>query len=644
MAGTQSQEKLEPEGTNSVSRRDVGGGNASGASGDNGINAKGGTAEPCCMERESRRVDLLQMPIDIMFVVAGYLSPRDLISLSCTSKALRGALDSPSLSAVWKEARRAAWVPNGPPGFSEPQWAAFAFGRPVCERCGVMNTHNMEPYIRRRVCTRCKRKYLISTVEFPDLFPDCDAVVLDMVPYTWTGGWRPFRYKGKFFWSSDIKRVGEEWALLQDDIKNHVEGAQEKAAAYREQRIREVQCIAERADGLCSWTRNLEVKARKKAIKRHMPRFDAIRTRLLALGYDMQDIAYTAFYPPEFQRGSELTDELWTQIQPRAVALVESRRDARLEGKRARLRLLRIQMLQKLYLQYAKSVVPRQWCYLPDFNDLIEFPACKNIVEDDNSVPESPSSFLPVVEQFPTLIQEWISIKKARITAMLEPTPETVDDPLDLAVSVFECASNPCFGRQKLSPLSPLISWEVVAAHSCQPASQCLPTGNLPTSVRVSHLGSITAAALVREAGLDPASATIAQMDALDLRFACIECSKPGWRMLGSWKVAVKHGMRREHISWRKISSEDAMIERAKEEENKYKCFSVVQESWSCNHCAIYLNNWRSKHKVIQHLSNRHQITSPTEPTDLFWYPGETDPSSNLTTISEPASSNTANV
>ncbi|KAF8878923.1 hypothetical protein BD779DRAFT_1553065 [Infundibulicybe gibba] len=372
-----------------------------------------------------------------------------------------------------------------------------------------------------------------------------------MVPCTWTGG-RPqkYRYNGKFFWGPDIEQIGAEWVLLQDDIQAHVEGAGERAAVYQEQRVREVRCITGYANRFHSWIHNLGVKALKKAIEKRMARFDGIRMRLLALGYDARDITYTAFHPPEFQEGSELTDKLWTHIQPRAVALVQSRRDARLEGERVRIRIWRI-----------TSVAPRQWCYLPDVRDLIEFPVFKSIVEDDSNISIPSSRFLRAAEQFPTV-------------------------PLDLAASVFECTSGPQF---------PLISWEAIAAHSCQLTSQCLQMGHAPTSVGVSHLGRITAATLVREVGLDPASATIMQMDALDLRF------------------------------------------------------TSVQQSWSCSHCAHYFNDWRWKRDVTKHLRDVHGIASPTEPTDLFWYPGKDSTLSSydlgsIDNITEPISLDEVNV
>ncbi|KAF8871715.1 hypothetical protein BD779DRAFT_1575270 [Infundibulicybe gibba] len=113
----------------------------------------------------------------------------------------------------------------------------------------------------------------------------------------------------------------------------------------------------------------------------------------------------------------------------------------------------------------------------------------------------------------------------------------------------------------------PLISWEVIAAHSCQAAA-----------VGVSDLGGTVAAAL---------------MDALDLRFACLECppsSAGSCLKVGyPWKSAVEH-------------------EATRVKQNE-KDGSEHLPSWSCSHCARNLNDWHSKDR--------------DEPADLFWYPGK---------------------
>ncbi|KAF8878930.1 hypothetical protein BD779DRAFT_1171151 [Infundibulicybe gibba] len=241
-------------------------------------------------KRTSKRLDLLfSMPLDIIFEVASHLAPRDLIALSKTSRVLCRTLCSPNASSLWKAARNAAGAPDCSPGFSEPQWASLMFGKPVCQQCNTTNIYNIEFGVRRRVCIPCKKHNLVPAVRFGKVFPDYDASIMDMVPHTRSGGWTPRRQPqspGKFFWKSDVERIASEWAALQRDIHMYVKGARAKAAAYRKQRIDEAGRIAEHASVCDDWSRQVSWNRQNEAYKK-------IRERLLALGYDDEDIRYS---------------------------------------------------------------------------------------------------------------------------------------------------------------------------------------------------------------------------------------------------------------------------------------------------------------------------------------------------------------
>lgn len=80
--------------------------------------------------RRTRKCDLnlfLTMPIDVIYEVFGLLAPKDLISLTRTSKMIRKTLTSPNFVTVWKSVRE--WKAPAPPqDYSEPRWAAFLYG------------------------------------------------------------------------------------------------------------------------------------------------------------------------------------------------------------------------------------------------------------------------------------------------------------------------------------------------------------------------------------------------------------------------------------------------------------------------------------------------------------------------------------
>ncbi|KAF8878927.1 hypothetical protein BD779DRAFT_1789097 [Infundibulicybe gibba] len=556
------------------------------------------------------------MPLDIVLEVAGHLAPQDLLALSWTSKALWRMLHSPNASSIWKVARSSVGAPECSLGFSEPRWAFLMFGKPICEQCGAKNVQNIEFSIRRRVCVRCKKQHLVSAMRFEKVFPHYESTIMDMVPYTRSGGWtRGSRSPGKFFWASDVEGIASEWAVLQGDIHMYVKGARAAAAAYRSRRS-------------MKRSASLSTRLLVEASRKREQRFQEIQGRLLELGYDNRDIHRRMFYAQNFREDTEFTDQFWARIRPEAVAMVEFWRDNRLERERAALWVERLNILRALYVEYAESLAPPQWCYLPNIYELAGFPVFKDILDADRGVNVSRQSFLPATGQLPTLVPEWISAKKDRLISMLGPSsPGTVAHPLDLATAVFVCASQNChdefsfwLGGNKIQPT--LISWEAIAAHSCEPTGGLLSASYESTTVGFSQLGASTASSLVRLADLDPSLATITEMDALDLRFACLQCPPliPGRRLVGGypWKSAVEHGMRTEHANWYRMSPEET--QHIKQNET-YDWDNYI--AWSCSHCANDFNKWRTKSDVIRHLSDMHHITSPVEPSDLFWYPGK---------------------
>ncbi|KAF8873931.1 hypothetical protein BD779DRAFT_278360 [Infundibulicybe gibba] len=130
-------------------------------------------------------------------------------------------------------------------------------------------------------------------------------------------------------------------------------------------------------------------------------------------------------------------------------------------------------MLEPLYDAYARSLPPRQWIYLPDIHRLASHPRFRNIIHADSDANITQSSFLPAVAELPMLVPAMISETKAAVTSLLGPMGMEVDEPLDLATSVFTSVLKHNSFSYYQGPLgrnigkSVLISWDVVAVHAC---------------------------------------------------------------------------------------------------------------------------------------------------------------------------------
>ncbi|KAF8873929.1 hypothetical protein BD779DRAFT_278336 [Infundibulicybe gibba] len=580
------------------------------------------TLKPSRPEQSSPTTDvwqkparLLTLPLEIIFEILGYLLPRELVALSRTNKALRETIYSQGM-AIWRSARMAVGAPECAPGFSERQWAILLFGGPTCGTCGTRDAPGITFSMRRRICSICMRMNLVSSTNFAGKFPDFDPAIFEMAPYMWVE-----ELQDECCWVSDLERIGKEWKRLKADVDKGVSGAKEKSEAYWDETTDEADRIMQHAKVCDKW---LSQVVKREAEEKWNRRSHAIRERLVALGYEERDIPDYILGNSQFHVGEEITKRLWASIRPGLVTKVKSRRDARLTRERDALRNARMHMLEPLYDAYAQSLPPRQWIYLPDIHELIWHPRFRSIIHADSDANITQSSFLPAVAELPTLVPAMISSTKARVTSLLGPVDVEINEPLDLATSVFE---HPLFFYYRSIETPVLISWDVVAAHACKAERYTL------FQVKFSNEGSAAAAMLVRAAGLDPVCATNAEMDALDLRFSCRDCAarEPLRPKVGyPWKPAIEHTLKSGHMKWRKIFQEDTV--RIKQAETYREDNS---RSWSCSHCTVYFKSPDTKPRVVQHLNDAHGILSPTEPGDIFWYSGRRrhPPSSALASL-----------
>ncbi|EJC98310.1 uncharacterized protein FOMMEDRAFT_137196 [Fomitiporia mediterranea MF3/22] len=103
----------------------------------------------------------MNTPVDIFYKIAKYLTPRDLLCLSRTSKGLRSVLTSKQTDNIWRTARETFELPNCPPDLSEIQYAELVFGKHCC-LCNAPRARNVFYEHRMRLCGRCRDAKLVN--------------------------------------------------------------------------------------------------------------------------------------------------------------------------------------------------------------------------------------------------------------------------------------------------------------------------------------------------------------------------------------------------------------------------------------------------------------------------------------------------
>ncbi|RDB20616.1 hypothetical protein Hypma_012173 [Hypsizygus marmoreus] len=599
---------------------------------------------------------LLTMPMDILFEIFGLLPPKDLVSLSRTSKPLRQTLMSRNAITVWKAARESAEGPDPPHDFSEPQWAVLLFAGTNCQVCGAKGILNIDFFIRRRVCIACKKKNLVVTSKFPRLYPDYDRAILDLIQYTNVGGWgHGIASKSKFYWQSDIDDMVKEWGVFQKSIHMRAPGAKQKLEEFREERIKAIQLIVQHAETCQKWYDNLSRKRLTDNQETSKKRAEAIFSRFREMGYldaDIQAIAYESQVS-----GGELTERGWVRIRPTLEPKIQERRDRRVAEERRRLVKDRVQFLKVLYTAHLKTLVPSQWLSYPTVEELADMVPVKQVIDAASDIIIHGESFKEVMVSLPTLVSAWNENRRALLTeklAAVKPLPEVppshtdnlsvtasssaspaTSDILALATSVFQCGTAKCeVNNPQWTKCqdNPLFGWDGAISHHCMARDttnsyfsfslRLAPV--VPSVIEVSSKGSALAADLVTLVKLDPTRATIATMDQRGDLFLCSECVPDKQhdglygRPVFTWRSAIAHATAHGQdkiISWHVLTpSEVANVKRSQDPVHRDYC-------WTCNHCTIHFDAWKTKATVLEHLVAVHKIVQPTEPSDLFFIP-----------------------
>ncbi|KAF8548382.1 hypothetical protein OG21DRAFT_1526530 [Imleria badia] len=115
----------------------------------NGISGNVVHGSPSAKERQE------PMNLDVLFLIAGYAHPRDLLSLASTCKYFQEPLMDQSSTLVWRTARsKFEGLPDCPADLTEREYANLAF----CARCHGCGQYSDTVFweMRRRYCPDCR--------------------------------------------------------------------------------------------------------------------------------------------------------------------------------------------------------------------------------------------------------------------------------------------------------------------------------------------------------------------------------------------------------------------------------------------------------------------------------------------------------
>ncbi|KAF9472018.1 hypothetical protein BDN70DRAFT_887472 [Pholiota conissans] len=578
------------------------------------------------LKRGKKSLSLLPtMPLDVLFEILGQLSPKDLLSVSRTNKLFRETLLSSGARTVWKCALKGQGVPECPSDLIEPRWTSLLFGT-RCESCGAKNIQKVDFHLRRRVCVKCRKANLLVTSKARKVFPDCDEIVLDLIPSTNVGGWaHGHRSSSQFYWHSDIDEMTHTLATYIHDKYLGIPGAQNALSEFIKQRTAQVDEIHSSAIKFQEWfDRTASERYNETNYAKH-ERFKAIKTRFLDLGYHADDIQYIK-WEKECNQKAALSDAIWKRIRPILEPTIIERRDERIERQTLQIRNRRRQLLFSCYTDYKASLSPLQWKYMPDMMELEEKDPFKTVMKSAYDLELTEADFAATL--FPAAIAQIQDEWKAKLVQVLveasEPGLVIASNCLDLATSVF-CCMGTCQSEIYV------VGTDDILSHNCGTYTSTSSFYSYEYKSRdfeIHPTGAKIARSLMICAGLDPEKMLASEMDNKDLRFACNPCqnNKVGY----TWRNALAHRTRNHSgfgilpSNWRILSPDETAVLK----QNEAKDPKWAMQKWQCSHCPAYMtssNGWSgysgvSRETAAQHVQTEHAITSPAVPTDIFYF------------------------
>ncbi|KAF8421548.1 hypothetical protein L210DRAFT_3572594 [Boletus edulis BED1] len=488
-----------------------------------------------------------ELNLDVLFLIAEYLHPKDLLSLSRTCQSLRELLMDESSTLVWKTARRQVdGLPDCPPDLTEQEYADLVFDA-RCHMCG-RRVRTVLWYIRCRYCADCKLKYLIDRESCDKIIRDNDVLATEELKInkedvSWVDVGQMESFLDEYDASFDKKQLLDDRKKQYDTIWMHAYACE----SWQGKRERERK-------------RNLEQLRRERE--------QSIFERLKEHGYG-PEIEY--FGQPEFQssyksafRSSKLlTDKVWSNMWPEWLEIMKAFRSRRLQEDvyPQRRRLLAIEY--ENYMTQPSLDTP-SFDLLPHVVDITRLPLFEDIIKAPEATQMDGKPFASAFAQLPAFVGGWkkkLDVGLAKLIKIpsrlfsedltggrVVPSSNTLSTEssqtstkLQLACALFRTV-NGVFAHPEV--------FSMCRRYSSNSEDDSNPVGPIVKQLDITFMEE--AAYIVHVCGLDPNVATVDDMDRRNARLRCLWDDRNSYNLVMNWRNAILYinARGRLHGSW----------------------------------------------------------------------------------------------
>ncbi|KAF8133325.1 hypothetical protein EV363DRAFT_1215048 [Boletus edulis] len=547
---------------------------------------------------------MCQLNLDVLFLIAEYLCPMDLLNLARTCKSLRQLLMVKSSAFVWKAARRQIdRLPDCPADLTEPQYANLVF-YPRCHICGKYAKAVLWE-MRRRYCLGCTVRRLSALSSCPQVVQNNNVVASEDTALT-----------------DGVTKSCVDKDQMESFIHEYKHSSNRKQFVM--DRVEQHAAISMHARECEEWEWYQGYKHYDEMRDRRKEREYSIIERLKQLGFEREVGYFTPRRITEsckslFWKFKPLTNKEWNQLLPKTLKTMNDFRSMRLESVVHRPRR---QLLASEYANYMTHPLPNAPAFdiFPHVADVASFSAFRDIIK----APEDAQiSFEFAFAELPELVGKWrekldaefadlvkipshlslagVSSDRAVASsgdAGLGPS-QTAMDKLRLACALFRANYVGLFSYPEVL----FISKTEYSKYPTYDEHDLRCNGSIQDRYGIKYI--VEAPYVVHACGLDPNVATVEDMDHQNARLKCLSCEDSCVR---DWRAAVWHALyvhrwlrESELPRLQLVSDEHLAAELSLKEE-------LDRDLFRCLLCLPHVGGRIGRSSITGHLMDEHKI------------------------------------
>ncbi|KAI1789087.1 hypothetical protein LXA43DRAFT_1096656 [Ganoderma leucocontextum] len=367
--------------------------------------------------------ELMNMPLDVFFEVAGHLHPLDMLNLARTSKSFRSVLLAKSSRSAWIASLTSVdTLPSCPHNMSEPLYAALLFDH-HCFLCGAERAKWVDYAIRLRLCKACYKanirkgstivgKDVVDLFRTLPLFP-CETGSDDEQAQTFA--LPENRTAAKKYYIAHVNAVIDKYTSLEQQDR-------EAAKRLMEQTLEDVAVTQLDGTVMLVWSKHQILLKETADMRVMVDRKSKIIERLQDLGHTVGDFPDGGeVWEKLVRQHKPLTDRIWNNIRPKLEEQIAIEKDRRIRQAFQQRVDNRLDVIVQWYDNYVKEhFTDAERSLMPNVCDARELPSLHGLaLENDAQGALLHSTFLTLTERMLTDVEAYkTSAKRALVDTL----------------------------------------------------------------------------------------------------------------------------------------------------------------------------------------------------------------------------------